>query len=249
MYLIIIFSASALWHCRDAEHISSLLSPLHPISTAYKASRFPASGNAVSSPTTCSTPHYDCDTEARLARIEAAIALLTLGYDSRGQEASRDADQPPNHKASADAVLFTVPIPMQTSLLMPCVPVDGALKTRLASAWRNRRHSTRRLLQTCRRRLDVSNKTLMTATSWWSLQIVLGSRSLQASASAHFWWTPKTSWRCVSARAIAGPSSSFSCSARTKPRKYVVLIVSMTTYYIAFRIGLMTLFKRIEFED
>ena len=122
------FSASAPCHRRDAEHISSRLPPLHPISTAYEAPRFPASGHAVPSPTTaCSTPHPNGDTEARFARLEAAIALLTLGHDSRRQDAPRDAVQPPNYGASADAVPLPAPVPTQATLLMPCVPVDDAV--------------------------------------------------------------------------------------------------------------------------
>ena len=122
------FSASAPCHRRDAEHISSRLSPLHPIFTAYEASLFPASNHAVPSPTTAwSTPHPNGDIEARFARLEAAIALLTLGYDSRRQNAPRDTVQPPNYGASADAVPLNAPVQTQASLLMPCVPVDGAV--------------------------------------------------------------------------------------------------------------------------
>ena len=122
------FSASAPCHRRDAEHISSRLPPLHPISTAYEAPRFSASGHAVPSPTTaCSRPHPNGDTEARFARLEAAIALLTLGHESRRQHAPRDAVQSPNHGVAADAVSITIPIPTQTSLLMPEATVDSAV--------------------------------------------------------------------------------------------------------------------------
>ena len=109
-------------------HISSRILPLYPILLEYKAPRFPASGHAVSSPTTaCSTPHSNGDTEARLARIKAAIALLTLGHDSGRQKTSRDAVQHLNYGVYADAVPLPVPIPKQTFLLMPAATVDSAV--------------------------------------------------------------------------------------------------------------------------
>ena len=122
------FFASAPCHRRDEMHILSWYPPLHPISTAYEAPRFPASCHAVPSPTTaCSTPHSNGDAEARLARIEAAIALLTLGHDWRRHEVLRDAVQPLNYGVLSDVVLLPVPIPKQTSLLMPAATVDSVV--------------------------------------------------------------------------------------------------------------------------
>ena len=171
------FSASAPCHRRDAVHISSRRLPLNPISTAYEAPRFPASGHAVLSPTTaCSTPHSNGDTEARLARIETAIALLTLGHDSRRQEASRDAVQPLNYGVSANAVPFPVPIPRQTSLLMPAATVDSAVANAPGQRLAQPPRLQRRLLPIHRRRLRVLKGTLTTTTCCLSLQIALSSR-------------------------------------------------------------------------
>ena len=108
----------------------SQLPLLHPISTTYKVSCSSAIVHLVPSFTTfCNSQQYNDDTQARLARIEAAFNLLTLGYDPRRQVAYQSTIQLPIYGASADAVPQFIMIPTQIFLLMPVVPLDGAVAT------------------------------------------------------------------------------------------------------------------------
>ena len=126
--------------------------------------------------------------------------------------------------------------------------MTAPLRTRLASACRNRRLQ-RQQLPIYRRRLRVLNGTLTTATCCYSLRIALCLRKRLEFAFVSTWRTARTSSTCVGARATAGPASSSRGSARTKPRKYVVLIFfSNDKDYTAFKTGLITLFGRLEFE-
>ena len=85
-----------------------------------------ATVHAVPSPTTvCNSPQTNDDTQAAISQIAAALG--SLGFEIRRREAPQSAVQLMMHGASTDAVPQPVPIPKQTSLLMPAVLVDGAV--------------------------------------------------------------------------------------------------------------------------
>ena len=126
-------SASAPCHRRDAVHISSQLPPMHPISTTHEVPGPSTTAHAVPSPTTvCESPRRDDAIETALSQMSIILASLPAVFASLGS-ALRRPDTPqctirlPNDFPSRDAVPQPVPIPTQTSLLMPAATVDSAV--------------------------------------------------------------------------------------------------------------------------
>ena len=128
-----LFSASAPCHRRDAVHISSQLPLVHPISTTHEVPCPSATAHAVPSPTTvCESPRRDDAIETALSQMSIILASLPAAFASLGS-ALRRPDTPqstirlPNDFPARDAVPQPVPIPTQTSLLMPAATVDSAV--------------------------------------------------------------------------------------------------------------------------
>ena len=117
-------SASAPCHRREAMNISSQLSPLHPISTAHKVFSF----HLLYTPSKVLQQfaiHRKINDDTQTAISKIAAALRSLGFNRRRRTTPQNAVQLMMHNASTDAVPQPVPIPMQISLLMPAVPVNG----------------------------------------------------------------------------------------------------------------------------
>ena len=102
------------------------LPPLHPISTTREVPNFSLSEHAVPSPT------IECESPRRIDAIETALSEMSAALDSLA--ALPDAFallgttlRRPNDSTSRDAVPQQLPILIQTSLLMPAVPVDNAV--------------------------------------------------------------------------------------------------------------------------
>ena len=120
------FSATSSRHYRNADPIFSHLPPLHPISTTHEVPRFPAYEIAVPSPTTvCNLPQPNDAAQSALAQV--AALLSTLGFGIHRQEAPLSDVLPRHDGASENAVPLPVPIPIQTSLLMPVGQADNAV--------------------------------------------------------------------------------------------------------------------------
>ena len=217
-----LLSATSLCGRRDTDSIMSKLPPLHLISTTHEVPCFFVNAHAVSSPTTvCNLPQPDNTSQATLTQI---VSLLgSLGFGTHRQEAPQNAVQPPIYDASANAFPQPVPITTQTSLLMPVVPVDGAVANttgqRLAQPPPPAAPATTNKPPTARPEWDPDNCYLLLKSANRPQ-----FRRLLASASVPFWITLRTFWTCVGASATAGHASLSRGSARTKPRKYVVLI-------------------------
>ena len=223
-------SSSAPCHRRDAVHISSRLPPLYPISKAQEVPCTSANVHAVPSPTTvCNPPQPDNTSQATLTQI---VALLgSLGFGIHRQEAPQNAVQLPIYGASADAVPLPVPIPTQASLLMPAVRVDNAVanapdqrvaqllppSTTAAANPPPPPPSTRPVW-------DPDDRDLL-------LKSANRPRFMESCGVCirAFLEDSENFLDMCGRRATAGPASSFRGLARTKPRKYVVLIFMVTT--------------------
>ena len=104
------------------------LPPQHPIRTTHDVPSTSATVHAFPSPTTvCNSLQTNDDTQAAISQIAAALGSLGFDFEIRRREAPQSAIQPVMYGASTDAVPQPVPIPTQTSLLIPAVSVDSAV--------------------------------------------------------------------------------------------------------------------------
>ena len=126
----IVFSATS-YHNRHADPIFTQLPPLYPILTTYEISCPSAIAHADSIPTTvCDSPRGDDVIETALSQMSIILASLPAAFASlfsalRSSDTLQGKVQIPNDFAVRDAIPQHVPIPTQTSLLMPAFPVDG----------------------------------------------------------------------------------------------------------------------------
>ena len=119
------FSAASSHYHRNVDPVFAHLPPLHPIVTTNEVPNSSVTEHAVPSPTTeCESPRVDA-IETALSQMSAALASLAAlpaAFASLGSALRRPIDS-----TSRDAVPQPVPIPTQTSLLMPAVSVNNAV--------------------------------------------------------------------------------------------------------------------------
>ena len=221
-------------HChRNVDTIFAHLPQLHPIPTTHEVPCTSATVHAVPSPTTdCNSPQTNDDTQSAISKIAGALGSFGFDFQIRRRKAPQNAIQPMMHGGITDAVPQPVPIPTQTSLLMPAVPVDNAvantpdqcLAQPLPPATTAAANPPPPPLS-ARPEWDPDDRDLL-------LKSANRPRFTELSGVRifeHFWRTPRTSSICEGARATAGLVSSYRGFAQTKPRKYVVLIFLVTT--------------------
>ena len=243
------FSATS-HHNRYADSIFFNLPPLHPISTTHEVPCTSVPEHAVPSPTTvCNSPQTNDIVQAAFSQFVAAFGSLGFDFEIRRREAPRNAVQPPIYGASADAVPQPVPIPTQTSLLIPVVPVDGAVANALgqriaqpqplaAPATTNPPPPARPLWDPDDRDLLLksANRSQFTEACGVRIRAFLEN----AENFLDMCGRPRDRW----ARFI---SSWIGANEAEKVRFYHFF--GDDVGYTAFKNGFITLFRRLEFED